>query len=405
MHARRLLLPAAVALAAAAAAAPAQAAPPPNDNFAAAQPLTLEVPVSGTLEEATAEPGEPPHNGQRRLRTVWYSYTPTEDGAVTLDACNATFDDVIATYTGTTLGELTAGPSVDDACNDLGARVSLQVKAGVTTWIAIAGVGEDKGTFTLVATPETLPRNDSFADAIPLRPGRVQGTNVLATRELGDPDLPRGGGGTVWYRYRSQTRKRVTLDTGHSSFDTVLGVFTGDLGRLRRIAYDDDSGPGDASRLSFTARARRTYWIVVDGFNDARGSFELGLSDGGIAGYGVRLDAPASRIIPEVAARGLRTTVGCRRACRLELQLRVSERTARRIGLPRRERRVLARTSGRLGSTDSEVAAVLRLSRAARRALAGQEAVTAVLRAELRGSRAPDRFVSRTVQLVRSGGD
>ena len=61
---------------------------------------------------------------------------------------------------------------------------------------------------------------------IALKPGRVQGTNTLATRELGEPAVAEGGGGSVWYRYRTNTRQRVTLDTSNSSFDTVLGVFT-----------------------------------------------------------------------------------------------------------------------------------------------------------------------------------
>ena len=168
------------------------------------------------------------------------------------------FDDVIATYTGTALNSFTAGPSVDDACNDLGAKVSLQVKAGVTVWIAIAGVEGGSGTFTVVAHAETVPPNDAFVDAVTLKPGRVQGSNTLATRELGEPAVAEGGGGSVWYRYRTNTRQRVTLDTSNSSFDTVLGVFTGDLGTLRKIASDDDGGVADTSLLSFTAVPRRT---------------------------------------------------------------------------------------------------------------------------------------------------
>jgi hypothetical protein len=259
MHLRRLLPPlAAVALVAAALPAAAQAAPPANDAFAAAQPITLDVPVTGTTAEATAEAGEPAHAGERRTRTVWYSYTPAADGAVTLDACTADFDDVIATYTGATVNALTAGPSVDDACNDLGAKVSLQVRAGVTTWISVSGVEDAAGTFTLVAHPESLPPNDAFVDAIRLRPGRIQGTNVLASRELGEPSMEGGGGGSVWYRYRTNTRQRVTVDTTNSSFDTLLGVYTGDLGSMRRIATNDDGGSGDTSQLSFTAVPRRT---------------------------------------------------------------------------------------------------------------------------------------------------
>jgi hypothetical protein len=401
MQPRRLLPILAAAFALAAVPATAQAAPPPNDAFAAAQPLTLDVPVTGTTTDATVEPGEPAHAGDRRTRSVWYSYTPAADGAITIDACDARFDDVLATYTGTALNQLTAGPSVDDACNDLGARVSLQVKAGVTTWIAVSGVEDGAGTFTIVAHPETLPANDAFVDAIPIKPGRIQGTNVLATRELGDPELTSGGGGSVWYRYRTNRRQRVMLDTTNSSFDTVLGVYTGDLGSLHMVASDDDSGPGDTSQLSFTAAARRTYWILVDGFESARGSFELGLSDGGIAGYGVTLAEPESTRLSSVLQRGLRTKVSCRRTCRLELQLRVSPATARRIGLPRSAGQVLARTTGRLRGSDLDVSAVLRLSQAARRALRGEAGVTVVLRAELRGSRSTKRFVTRTIRLTR----
>ena len=125
MNPRHLLPIVVAAFALAAVPASAQAAPPPNDAFATAQPLTLDVPVQGTVVDATVESNEPAHAGDRRSKSVWYSYTSPTDGAVTLDACDATFDDVIATYTGTALSSFTAGPSVDDACNDLGAKVSL----------------------------------------------------------------------------------------------------------------------------------------------------------------------------------------------------------------------------------------------------------------------------------------
>ena len=400
MNPRRLLPIVVAAFALSAVPASAQAAPPPNDAFATAQPLTLDVPVQGTVVDATVESNEPAHAGDRRTKSVWYSYTSPTDGAVTLDACDATFDDVIATYTGAALNSFTIGPSVDDACNDLGAKVSLQVKAGVTVWIAIAGVEGGAGTFTLVAHAETVPPNDAFVDAVTLKPGRVQGSNTLATRELGEPAIAEGGGGSVWYRYRTNTRQRVTLDTSNSSFDTVLGVFTGDLGTLRKIASDDDGGVADTSLLSFTAVPRRTYWILVDGYESGRGSFELGLSDGSIAGYGVTLAEPQSTDLSTVLERGLRTTVGCRRSCSLELQVRVSQTTARRIGLPRSADGVLARTTGRLRGDGSDVAAVLRFSRAARRALKDDSSVTVVLRAELKGTRSSNRFVTRTIRLA-----
>jgi hypothetical protein len=401
MITRRLFLAVAATLTLGVAAVPAsaQAAPPANDAFARAQPLTLNHRVAGTLVDATVEPGEPDHANDRRAHSVWYSYTPSADGAVTFDACDAQFDTVIATYTGPTLAGLTAGPSVDDACNDLASKVSLQVKAGVTVWVAVAGVKTAVGPFSVVVRPETLPPNDDFAEAIAVRPGRVRGTNVLAGRALGDPELADVGGGSVWYRYRTSVAQRITLDTTGSTFDTVLGVYTGEPGELRRIAVDDDSGPGDAAELSFTARPKRTYWIMVDGFQGSRGSIDLGISDGSIAAYGVKLGAPASAVLSDVVAHGLRTDVACRRACPLNLELRVSEATARRIGLPRKEGRVLARTTANGRGERLGLTAVLRFSDAARRALRGEDPVKASLRAELRGTRSSRRFVARPVTL------
>ena len=207
-----------------------------------------------------------------------------------------------------------------------------------------------------------MPPNDAFVDAVTLRPGRVQGSNMLATRELGEPAVAEGGGGSVWYRYRTNTRQRVTLDTSNSSFDTVLGVFTGDLGTLRKIASERRRRrrATPASCPSPPCRGART-GSSSTATSPRAGSFELGLSDGSIAGYGVALAEPQSTDLSTVLERGLRTTVGCRRSCSLELQVRVSQTTARRIGLPRSANGVLARTTGRLRGDGRDVAAVLRL--------------------------------------------
>ena len=128
----------------------------------------------------------------------------------------------------------------------------------------------------------------------------------------------------------------------------------------------------------------------MDGFESGRGSFELGLSDGSIAGYGVTLAEPQSTDLSTVLDRGLRTTVGCRRSCSLELQVRVSPTTgARGSGCPRSADRCWPGPRGRLRGDGSDVAAVLRFSRAARRALQDDSSVTVVA---ARGAwRAPGR--------------
>src|SRR5215211_5609131 len=55
-------------------AAPASAAPPGNDNFENAAPLGQPVAqVTGTVDQATRQEGEPVHG----LQTVWYAFQPS----------------------------------------------------------------------------------------------------------------------------------------------------------------------------------------------------------------------------------------------------------------------------------------------------------------------------------------
>jgi subtilisin family serine protease len=83
------------------------------------------------------------------------------------------------------------------------------------------------------------------------------------------------GGRDIWYRWTSPSSGLVTFDTGGSTFDTLLGVFTGaneDYGSLRNATLvtenDDVSRTERTSKVSFFAREGTTYQIVVDGFND-----------------------------------------------------------------------------------------------------------------------------------------
>jgi len=389
-----------VALGALALPSSALAAPPPNDAFAAAQVLTGETPeVRGTIREATVEPGEPEHAGVGSVRSVWYSYTPSANAeALVVDACDANFDDVLAVYTGGPgVNQLTEITSVDDAC-ELGARVTLAASAGTTYYIAVSGFADSQGEFTLRIGAAQRPRNDAFADAITFRgPGRITGTNELATRELGEPSAGRGA--SVWYRWRAPRSQQVTFDTFGSSFDTILGVYVGDLGRLRRIALNDDAGGTLDSRVRFRARRGVTYWILVDSYGSGTGEFVLGLFDGSARGAGLTLSLERGQTTASAIESGLRGRVTCGRPCRLRLSATIGPRTARRIGLPRSER-TIARLRGRLTRAGVRTA-ILQLSREAQRALRGEDGVAVTVRAVLEGgtrSRAA-RTVTRRVTL------
>ena len=125
------------------------------------------------------------------------------------------------------------------------------------------------------------PPNDNFvnAQAISGCSGSVPGTNVAATREIGEPNHYNGGSRSVWYQWQSPSSSSVTLTTAGSNFDTVLGVYTGTaVGSLTLIGNNDDVTPGSdiSSRVIFAANAGTTYRIAVDGYNNDGSGGDVG---------------------------------------------------------------------------------------------------------------------------------
>ena len=120
--------------------------------------------------------------------------------------------------------------------------------------------------------------SDSFAGAGKLAgaSGRVTGSNVGATVELKEPAIPGGGDNSIWWNWTAASTGTVTVDTRGSTFDTVLGVYTGtDLGTLILVVSDDDGAGGGQSEAGFVAQAGTTYRFTVRGFDlGAGGSAE-----------------------------------------------------------------------------------------------------------------------------------
>jgi len=82
--------------------------PPDNDNFAGAKAIS-SLPFSDYIYNtiaATTEAGElPPSCAGSIYRTVWYAYTPTTSGSLTISA-DSYYNKVVAVYTGSNLGSL-----------------------------------------------------------------------------------------------------------------------------------------------------------------------------------------------------------------------------------------------------------------------------------------------------------
>ena len=143
-------------------------------------------------------------------------------------------------------------------------------------------------------TAPPAPANDNFsaAQALAGPTGRLTGANTGATKEAGEPShSPDGnpGGKSVWYRWTAPASGAATFTTGSSAlggastFDTLLGVYTGPgVGALTSVAKNDDSGSGVvSSTVQFSAVGGTTYMIAVDGWNADEGSVALSWSHTG----------------------------------------------------------------------------------------------------------------------------
>jgi Calx-beta domain-containing protein/uncharacterized protein DUF4214 len=151
------------------------------------------------------------------------------------------------------------------------------------------------------------PPNDNFANAQVLTgcSGSVDGTNVGATRESGEinhlsttSDPSGGGTRSIWYQWQAPSSGSVTFDTANSTFDTVMGVYTGNaVNSLTVIAQHDDvvNGTVRTSSVTFNATAGTTYKIAVDGYNNGGAGGDVG---------SVKLNWNASNCIPSIVLFG-----------------------------------------------------------------------------------------------------
>jgi hypothetical protein len=278
---------------------------PANDAFANRVPLSgVAATTTGANVNATAESGEPAHGGFAATNSVWWSWTAPGNGVVTVDTIGSNFDTVLAIYTGTAVNGLATTASDNDSGGSGTSRTSFTVTGGVTYQIAVDGYAGAQGSVKLnIAFTGTGPANDSFANRIALTGTSVStsGTNANASAEAGEPaHASNVAVKSVWWTWTAPQAGRATIDTIGSSFDTVLGIYTGTaVNALTTVASDDQGGGNNTSRVTFTATAGTTYQIAVDGWQGAAGSVKLNIV---LGSAGPANDAFVSRILLSGAA-------------------------------------------------------------------------------------------------------
>src|SRR5262249_7167080 len=149
-------------------------------------------------------------------------------GTAVFSTRGSNFDTLLAVYTGSNVGALTAVTSNDnDPSGGTQSRVSFAAGSRIFYYIAVDGFGGGDGRIRLNWNP---PANDEFSTAQTITGafGTVLGTNLGATKEIGEPDHSSiTGGASVWYRWVPAANGTATFTTKRSNFPTLLAVYTG----------------------------------------------------------------------------------------------------------------------------------------------------------------------------------
>ncbi len=211
---------------------------------------------------------------------IWYTYTATETGTVSVDLCGSTYDTRLAVW------DACGGNEI--ACNDdsyscgypsYQSYLTTPVTAGNTYYIQVGGYNDATGSGYLTLLFATYPANDDCANATPI--GEVSDFPFSTLAATSSGNNPGCGGGTapvdVWFEYTATETGIGSFDLCGSNFDTRLALWDACGGNLI-ACNDDDSYCGTSSVQSYLTEpvtAGNTYYIQVGGYESEKGSGDL----------------------------------------------------------------------------------------------------------------------------------
>ena len=177
---------------------------PPGDNFCAAIVRTGDT-ESRTINNSgySIETDEPSVTNASLSASVWYSYRPLANGALTLDVSNSSIETVVSVFAGSALTNLVR-PSgwADIAGSSSYASTAFNVMKDITYYIRLASTNSSRGDSTLTHTFVATP-----VDTAPSAPRNVAATPVAANGSLEvswTAPLSEGGRAIQSYRATAQ---------------------------------------------------------------------------------------------------------------------------------------------------------------------------------------------------------
>ena len=224
---------------------------------------------------------------------IWYCYTASCTGYVTVTLRGSRFDTMLAVYDGCGcyLTENDLIECNDDSDYDTTSVLTFAAIAGRQYLIEIGGYDSETGQGVLSIScggqpgPSPHPKAPNDDCYSPRSVGDVTNLDFDTREATFDGRGLCMTGPNLWYCYTASCTGDITVSLSGSDYDTMLAVYDGCnyyLASNDLIDCDDDSGSGSASEITFSAIAGRQYLIEVGGYDSDTGQGVLSIGCHGV---------------------------------------------------------------------------------------------------------------------------
>ena len=252
------------------------ATPPPNDDCEGAIAITAGLTpfdTAGASTDTDAGPNCVFFGSSLNNNDVWFKYTATQNGDVTVSACGlTTLDTKMAVFAN--CGDFEAIACNDDFCG-LQSQLVFTGTTGTTYYISIGAFGATafgSGQISVAVGGGGGPTNDDCSGAIAANIGSNNFSTIGCSTDTnaGSTCVFFGNSNNyndAWYKYIAVGNQDVTISTCQgTTMDTKMAVFS-DCDLTQVLGCNDDAtGCGLQSRVTFTPTCGSTYYISIGAF-------------------------------------------------------------------------------------------------------------------------------------------
>jgi hypothetical protein len=219
-------------------------------------------------------------------KNIWYRYTASSTGNVTVSLCGSEYDTKLAIYNG---GDCDPAPGKIIECNDdfcgRQSEITFGAIAGNQYLIEIGGwtdTDSGQGVLNISAEGEPWLPNDNCYNAKQI--GNVTNQPFDTSESTFDGPGHCMTSPNIWYRYTATCTGSATVSLCGSSYDTKLAIYDGpDCNpSLSDLIKCNDDSCGWQSEITFETTAGKQYLIEVGGFGSNSGEGVISVSCEGI---------------------------------------------------------------------------------------------------------------------------